>query len=103
MSPMRFALVVALAGSSCVAADDAAIAGPSPSDQESADVTEAFASPPNADDEVCGLLPDDGPCALACDMDALVDQYVPAGTCVAFGCTLDDGREISVHACRLPD
>lgn len=100
MPALRFALLVALAGSSCVSVDSEPIDGPGPSYQESADVTEAFASPPNETDELCDSLPDEGPCALACDIDALVDQYVPVGTCAAFACTLDDGREVSVHACH---
>lgn len=103
MTLARFALVAALAGSSCVDTDDGTIAGPSPTTDESASVTQAFAPPPNGDDELCDSLPDEGPCALACDPDALSDQYVPAGTCAAFGCTLDDGREISVHVCHPPD
>jgi hypothetical protein len=97
---VRFALLIAIAGCSCVSADGEPIAGPGPSDQESADVTEAFASPPNEDDELCDSLPDKGPCALTCDIDALVAQYVPVGTCAAFACTLDDGREVHVHACH---
>jgi hypothetical protein len=100
MTAARLALLFALAGSSCVSTDDEPIAGPAPSEQESADVTEAFASPPNEDDELCDSLPDEGPCSLACDIDALVAQYVPVGTCAAFACTLDDGREVHVHACH---
>lgn len=52
---------------------------------------------------ICDLLPADGPCALACDRTALVDQYVPPGTCVEFACQLTDGRLVGVHACRGPD
>lgn len=51
------------------------------------------------DEEICGLLPCDGPCSLACDSEALIAEYVPSGTCVVFSCKLTDGRSISVHAC----
>lgn len=54
-------------------------------------------------DDVCSLLPPDGPCALACDEEALAEQYVPAGVCAAFLCELTDGRSIAVHACRAGD
>jgi len=52
------------------------------------------------DGDVCDLLPSDGPCSLACDPDALSEEYVPPGTCALFLCTLDDGRMIGVHACH---
>jgi hypothetical protein len=55
----------------------------------------------DAPPDICGLLPPDGPCALACDEDALAEQYVPAGACAAFACTLTDGTEIAVHACHI--
>lgn len=103
MTAARFALLVALVGSSCVTNDVDPIAGPAPSAEESADVTQAYAPPPNSDDAFCDELPADGPCALACDVDALAEEYVPAGTCAAFSCTLDDGREIGVHVCHPPD
>jgi hypothetical protein len=54
-------------------------------------------------DDICSRLPADGPCALACDPVALAEQYVPAGTCAAFSCTLTDGTEIAVHACHVGD
>lgn len=53
--------------------------------------------------DICDSLPAEGPCALACDVDALAEQYVPAGACAAFSCTLTDGREIAVHACHVGD
>ncbi len=52
--------------------------------------------------DVCSLLPCDGACSLACDHDALVDQYVPKGSCVTFVCDLTDGRKITVDACHIP-
>ena len=57
----------------------------------------------DAPDDVCSLLPPDGPCALACDEEALAEQYVPAGACAAFSCTLTDGTQIAVHACHIGD
>lgn len=52
---------------------------------------------------VCDVLPCDGPCSLACDRDELVEQYVPAGTCVSFYCELTDGRVMVLDACHAPD
>ena len=75
-------------------------------DEASGDVIQAVASEPGDDDEaddICGLLPADGPCALACDEGALADTYVPRGTCAAFACTLTDGRTVIVHACHPAD
>lgn len=54
-------------------------------------------------EDICGLLPCDGPCSLACDSEALIAEYVPSGTCVVFSCTLTDGRSIGVHACDAAD
>jgi hypothetical protein len=94
-------LVVAVCVASCATADIAPPDAQPPSKDESADVTLTVAGPPG-DPDVCSLLPDEGPCALACDPDALIETYVPAGSCVAFACTLDNGQEIAVHACRGP-
>ena len=52
---------------------------------------------------VCDVLPCDGPCSLACDRDALIEQYVPKGFCIHFFCELTDGRLIVLDACRPPD
>jgi hypothetical protein len=57
----------------------------------------------DAPDDICSRLPPDGPCSLACDPDALAEQYVPAHACAAFSCTLTDGTEIAVHACHIGD
>ena len=57
----------------------------------------------DAPDDICGRLPADGPCSLACDPDALGEQYVPKGACAAFSCTLTDGTQIAVHACHIGD
>ena len=52
---------------------------------------------------VCDVLPCDGPCSLACDRDALIDQYVPAGFCIHFFCELTDGRLIVLDVCHAPE
>lgn len=52
---------------------------------------------------ICEHLPETGPCALLCDRDALVDQYVPAGSCAVFSCELGDGQTINFHACDPGD
>jgi hypothetical protein len=52
------------------------------------------------EDDYCELLPACGPCSLLCDRDALVEQYVPEHTCVAFVCDLTDGRQIVQHVCH---
>ena len=50
--------------------------------------------------DVCDLLPDDcGPCAVACDFEAL-REFVPVGTCAAFLCELVDGTRVTFHACH---
>ncbi len=54
-------------------------------------------------DDLCELLPCDGPCSLACDHDALVEQYVPDGTCASFVCELTDGRTVVLDACNYAD
>ena len=103
MSLARLALVATICASACAVEEEDPIGGPDPTIDESADVTQAYAPPPNGDDEICAELPADGPCALACDPGALAEEYVPAGVCAVFGCTLDDGREIHVHACHPAD
>jgi hypothetical protein len=42
----------------------------------------------------------EGPCLLACDPDALIDQWVPKGTCVAFECPLSDGTNVRIGGCN---
>jgi hypothetical protein len=52
---------------------------------------------------LCEISPqtNQGPCLLACDPEALVDQWVPEGTCVAFECPLANGTTIRVGGCNL--
>lgn len=53
-------------------------------------------------DDFCDQLPDNGPCSLACDPQALSDQYGVPGACVNFRCELDSGEEFGVHTCTPP-
>ncbi len=50
----------------------------------------------------CEPPADEGPCSLLCDPDALIETYVPEGTCVHFLCTLRDGTRRNIGACHLP-
>ena len=102
MSLARLALVAAVSASACVVEESDATWGMTPTIDESAYVTQTLAPPRDEQAEYCDALPPSGPCALACDPAALADSYVPVGTCAVFGCTLDDGREIHVHACHPP-
>lgn len=52
--------------------------------------------------ETCEPAADEGPCSLLCDPDALIETYVPEGTCVHFLCTLRDGTRRSIGACHWP-
>lgn len=96
-------VAILLFGSACATAEeDGAPAAAVTIDVPDIDETYALdlKDPP---DDICDKLPPDGPCALACDPDALADQYVPAHACAAFSCTLTDGTEIAVHACHVGD
>ena len=55
-----------------------------------------------AHSDICGALPADGACSLLCDVDMLVANFVPEGTCVAFICDLNDGQTIAMHVCHPP-
>ena len=99
-------IIAALCGSACVSDEGDVEPGVISVDEDMANVTAAFAATPGDDndtDNICSLLPADGPCALACDTGALAAQYVPSGTCAVFGCVLTDGRTIAVHACHPAD
>ena len=48
----------------------------------------------------CDLLPCDGACSLACDPEAMGEQYVTVGACALFACPLSDGRTMLVEACH---
>lgn len=43
----------------------------------------------------------EGACALACDADAVIEQYVPEGTCTIFECPHADGSSIRTGGCNL--
>src|SRR5262249_41710481 len=49
---------------------------------------------------VCDMLPEDGPCSLACDPQGLVDMYVAKGTCTSFVCQLSDGQSFLAGGCN---
>lgn len=107
MRTARYLVALLLCGSACAVDDDA----PGPTDTVSPDeppLTDKFidshvTASPTEGNSICDALPPDGPCSLACDAEALAEQYVPAGTCAAYLCTLTDGREVPVHACHAND
>ena len=43
----------------------------------------------------------EGPCAIACDHDAVIEQYVPEGTCTIFECEHADGSPLRTGGCHL--
>jgi hypothetical protein len=49
----------------------------------------------------CNVIETDGPCALACTPDALLEEFVPEGTCIIYDCTLEDGSPLRVGGCNL--
>jgi hypothetical protein len=57
---------------------------------------------PEESEDICAYLPAEGPCALLCDPDALVEQYVPEHVCVVFACVLTNGKHVTAHACHRP-
>lgn len=50
-------------------------------------------------DPTCSLLPATGPCSAACDL-AVLETYIPQGTCVSFYCVLTDGRTMLAGGCN---
>lgn len=95
-----------LCGSACVDVSEPDVMGDRGTHAMLVDEASAIAETGDGDGqphEICGLLPPDGACSLACDPEALSEQYVPPGVCVAFVCTLTDGRSINVHACHPGD
>ncbi|MBZ0235682.1 MAG: hypothetical protein K8M05_25365 [Deltaproteobacteria bacterium] len=50
--------------------------------------------------ETCETVEEDGPCSLLCDLDALVEAYVPEGACAHFICAFPDGSERNIGVCR---
>ncbi len=102
---LRATVALWLVASACVQGDEITVDEPEPGIVEASAVaqldnaaTMELGQP--TDEDVCGLLPCDGPCSLACDYDALVAEYVPSGTCVVFSCELTDGRTFGLHACH---
>ena len=50
-------------------------------------------------ENVCDLVPAEGPCADLCDPEALA-EHIPEGTCVTFVCHLTDGRRVLTGGCK---
>ena len=48
---------------------------------------------------VCPIVADDGPCAVACDPEA-IRAFIQPGTCVTFRCYLADGTETRAGGCN---
>lgn len=100
-------LLVFGAFAACATEDPAPVPVPEPAVSNLAQAsTEAPASADDAagedagGEDICGLLPCEGPCSLACDYAALIEQYVPPGTCASFYCHLTDGRPFAIDGCR---
>ena len=53
-----------------------------------------------SEDERCEPMAEEGACALVCDPDALLERYVPEGTCIHFVCPTADGERHHMGACR---
>lgn len=105
---MRTLLSVLAVGvlAACAVDDPAAPLEPEPAVSDLAQTsTGALASADDAEgghdgENLCDLLPCEGPCSLACDYKSLLEQYVQPGTCVSFYCQLTDGRPFSLDGCR---
>jgi hypothetical protein len=105
---MRAALVVLVAG--CVgdvqALDEPAPIEPDkPSAGEDDDPVPAMPTTPTGQvrstGPACLVAPGQaGACALACDPEELVAQFVPEGTCTLFECELVDGTRARFGGCR---
>jgi hypothetical protein len=102
MFPSRPSLALALLAA-CVDvegdADDGVIVS---AEDAHAQVAPALAGP-EAPYDICTYLPESGPCALLCDRDALVAEYVPKNACVVFACELTNGESVTAHACHPAD
>jgi hypothetical protein len=94
ISGVMFAFLCATA---CVAEEELDDGTRALSDNARVDDVDTFA--PAEEPDVCDLLPECGPCSMACDPDALA-ELIPAGTCAAFLCELVDGRRVTFHACH---
>jgi hypothetical protein len=103
---MRLLLSLLAAGALAACAVDDPAAPPQPEATVSDLAQASTGAPASAADvageaeDICGLLPCDGQCSLACDYNALLEQYVQPGTCASFYCHLEDGRPFSVDGCR---
>ena len=51
--------------------------------------------------DICEMpVETDGPCALACNEDELVATHIPAGVCITFACTREDGTPYLIGGCN---
>ena len=65
-----------------------------------ASVTAGVPAAPEAERNICELLPSGGPCARACEPDAMIAEHVPAGSCAWFSCELSDGSIFRTGGCN---
>ncbi|MBA3391948.1 MAG: hypothetical protein H0T89_04850 [Deltaproteobacteria bacterium] len=65
------------------------------------DELDATRSIRSASPDICEPDPEAvGACALACDPQAVIDNFVPVGVCAIFECKLADGSLERVGGCR---
>ncbi len=105
MTKNRFLVVLGLLGA-CAATEpttdvpsyeDITIVESQPETMEPEDMS------PYLDPEVCEpFLETEGPCAVACDPDAL-QAFVPDGWCMDWLCHTTDGRTARIGACNWRD
>ena len=83
MKLLTVAVLGLAAAASCVQSPDDPTVGTDPTPVAVADLAQASALSLDSDDpheDVCDVLPCDGPCSMACDYQGLLEQYVPVGT-----------------------
>jgi hypothetical protein len=61
---------------------------------------EARARVANAPEE-CNVVPEPGPCEVACDQQQLFDLYIEPGLCVTFVCEDISGEPALVGGCNV--
>ncbi len=66
------------------------------------DVPDPIADPsgPSGPDACELAVEQDGPCSLACDNAAVLEEFVAAGTCMIFECELVTGDHVRIGGCR---
>ena len=87
---------VLLCGAACVDSSDEPVNSPTDGELDPDDPGQIRAAYP------CEVPADaEGACALLCDPDAVIEQYVPEGTCTIFECTALDGTTVRTGGCNL--